>query len=44
MKIISSETVSTGYWFARAGGVVADEACHRIDELVNRHLNDLNRA
>jgi hypothetical protein len=34
MKISSSETVLTGHWFGRGRGVVADEACHRIDELV----------
>jgi len=43
MKIISSETVLTGHWFVREGYVVADETCHRIDQLVNKHLKEVAR-
>lgn len=41
MKIGPMETEIRGGWKLKGGSPVADDACRRIDELVNDHLQEI---
>ncbi|MBL8340703.1 MAG: hypothetical protein JNL30_04475 [Rubrivivax sp.] len=43
MKLLPTETCLSGRWLLKAGRVVADDVCARIDALVRGHLRELGR-
>jgi len=43
MKIALSEVLLAGQWTTDRGRILADDTCHRIDELTRSHLKVLGR-
>lgn len=43
MKLLPTETLLTGKWWAKDGRVVADDVCVRIEKLTRTHLRELGR-